>query len=127
MRGHPGAASSAAKRRVDRDVHRQRQFLRARAGHARGAAAPFTLGVDIGGTNIKASVLDAAGVLAAEQIRSPTPKPATPQAVLETIAKLAAQLPPFQRISVGFPGVVNGGQGSSPHPISAPTIGRGSS
>jgi polyphosphate glucokinase len=71
---------------------------------------PFTLGVDIGGTNMKASVLDAAGVLAAEQLRSPTPKPATPQAVLETIARLAAQLPPFQRISVGFPGVVNGGK-----------------
>ena len=83
-----------------------------------GAAAPFTLGVDIGGTNIKASVLDAAGVLAAEQIRSPTPKPATPQAVLETVAKLAAQLPPFQRISVGFPGVVNGGK-----VVTAPNLG----
>jgi len=83
-----------------------------------GAAAPFTLGVDIGGTNIKASVLDAAGVLAAEQIRSPTPKPAMPQAVLETVAKLAAQLPPFQRISVGFPGVVKGGQ-----VVTAPNLG----
>jgi len=82
------------------------------------AAAPFTLGVDIGGTNIKASVLDAAGVLAAEQIRSATPKPATPQAVLDTIAKLAAQLPPFHRISVGFPGVVHGGQ-----VVTAPNLG----
>jgi polyphosphate glucokinase len=83
-----------------------------------GAAAPFTLGVDIGGTNIKASVLDAAGVLAAEQTRSSTPKPATPQAVLETVAKLAAQLPPFQRISVGFPGVVKGGK-----VVTAPNLG----
>ena len=84
----------------------------------KGAAAPFTLGVDIGGTNIKASVLDAAGVLAAEQTRSSTPKPATPQAVLETVAKLAAQLPPFQRISVGFPGVVKGGK-----VVTAPNLG----
>jgi polyphosphate glucokinase len=76
---------------------------------AKSAVAPFTLGADIGGTNVKASVLDATGVLAAEQIRSATPKPATPEAVLETIAKLAAQLPPFHRISVGFPGVVRGG------------------
>lgn len=82
------------------------------------AGAPFTLAVDIGGTNIKASVLDAAGVLAAEQIRSPTPKPATPQAVLDAIAKLAAQLPPFQRISAGFPGVVRGGQ-----VLTAPNLG----
>ena len=85
------------------------------------AAAPFTLGVDIGGTNIKASVLDAAGVLAAEQIRSPTPKPATPQAVLDTIARLAAQLPPFHRISVGLPGRRAAAAGSSPPPISAPS------
>lgn len=70
---------------------------------------PATLGVDIGGTNIKASVLDVAGILAAEQLRWPTPKPATPQAVLDTIARLAAQLPPFHRISAGFPGVVSGG------------------
>jgi polyphosphate glucokinase len=82
------------------------------------AAAPFTLGVDIGGTNMKASVLDAAGVLAAEQIRSPTPKPATPQAVLDMIAKLAAQLPPFHRVSVGFPGVVQGGR-----VLTAPNLG----
>jgi len=82
------------------------------------ASAPFTFGVDIGGTNIKASVLDATGVLAAEQIRAPTPKPATPQAVLEVIAGLAARLPPFQRISVGFPGVVSGGS-----VVTAPNLG----
>ena len=87
---------------------------------SRARLRPFTLGVDIGGTNIKASVLDAAGVLAAEQIRSPTPKPATPQAVLDTIARLAAQLPPFHRISVGFPGVVKGGR-----VVTAPNLGTG--
>jgi polyphosphate glucokinase len=89
-----------------------------KAARGTAAAAPFTLGVDIGGTNVKASVLDAAGVLAAEQIRSPTPNPATPLAVLETIARLAAQLPPFHRISVGFPGVVTGGK-----VLTAPNLG----
>ncbi|HEY7085221.1 MAG TPA: ROK family protein [Hyphomicrobiaceae bacterium] len=82
------------------------------------ASGPFTLAVDIGGTNIKASVLDAVGQLAAQQIRSPTPKPATPQAVLDLIGQLAAQLPAFQRISVGFPGVVRGGQ-----IVTAPNLG----
>jgi polyphosphate glucokinase len=71
--------------------------------------APFTLGVDIGGTNIKTSVLDRDGTLTAERRRVPTPKPATPAAVLEAIAKLAAKLPRFDRISIGFPGVVRGG------------------
>jgi polyphosphate glucokinase len=74
------------------------------------AGPPFTLAVDIGGSSIKAAVLDCAGHLVAAQMRTPTPKEATPQAVLEAIAGLAVQLPSIQRISVGFPGVVNGGK-----------------
>lgn len=70
---------------------------------------PRTLGVDIGGTNIKAAVLDARGALAADQVRAPTPKPATPDNVIATIAMLASKLPPFSRMSVGFPGVVKEG------------------
>src|SRR5215471_11657570 len=85
---------------------------------AAAAPPPFTLAVDIGGTNVKASVLDAVGGLAAPQIRSPTPKPATPQAVLDLIGRLAVQLPAFQRISVGFPGVVRCGQ-----IVTAPNLG----
>jgi polyphosphate glucokinase len=70
---------------------------------------PFTLAIDIGGTNIKASVLDRDGALAADKVRAPTPKPATPAAVLESISVLVARLPRYDRISVGFPGVVKGG------------------
>ncbi|KAB2915072.1 MAG: ROK family protein [Hyphomicrobiaceae bacterium] len=84
------------------------------------ALPPFTLGVDIGGTNIKASVLDRAGLLLADQVRLPTPKPATPEAVLEATGRLAARLPPFDRISVGFPGVVKGGT-----TLTAPNLGTG--
>jgi len=85
---------------------------------AAAAGTPFILAVDIGGTNIKAAVLDCAGHLVAAQIRTPTPKEATPQAVLEAIAGLAAQLPPIQRISVGFPGVVKGSK-----VLTAPNLG----
>jgi polyphosphate glucokinase len=88
---------------------------RGRAGDGR---APFTLGVDIGGTNVKASVLDRAGVLVADQVRVPTPKPARPRAVLAAIDHLAEQLPAFDRISVGFPGVVRGGA-----VVTAPNLG----
>src|SRR5262245_34970233 len=70
---------------------------------------PHTLAVDIGGTNIKAAVLDAGGGLMAAKVRTPTPSPATPFAVLEAIAGLAARLPHFERISIGFPGVVRQG------------------
>jgi polyphosphate glucokinase len=72
-------------------------------------AAPFTLAVDIGGTNIKAAVLDRAGAIAASQVRTPTPKPATPAAVETAIDGLVAGLPAFDRISIGFPGVVKDG------------------
>jgi polyphosphate glucokinase len=70
---------------------------------------PFTLAIDIGGSNIKAAVLDASGGLVADKMRMPTPRPSTPAAVLEGIAALAARLPRVERISVGFPGVVRKG------------------
>ena len=82
------------------------------------AAAPYTLAVDIGGSSIKASVLDALGRLAAAQLRMPTPRAATPQAVLDAIVGLAVRLPSAQRISVGFPGVVKGGK-----VLTAPNLG----
>lgn len=80
--------------------------------------APFTLGLDIGGTNVKASVLDCEGRLVADRVRLPTPMPATPAAILTTIDALAAQLPSFNRISAGFPGVVKGGT-----VVTAPNLG----
>jgi len=82
------------------------------------ADEPFTLGVDIGGTNVKASVMDRQGRLVAEQVRMPTPKPATPKSVLQAIEDLAGRLPSFNRISVGFPGVVKSGT-----TITAPNLG----
>ncbi len=80
--------------------------------------APFTLGIDIGGTNVKASVLDRNAELAADRVRLPTPKPATPEAMLEAIDRLVVRLPPFARVSVGFPGVVKGGA-----VVTAPNLG----
>ena len=67
---------------------------------------PRTLAIDVGGTNVKASVLGADGSMVAPRVVEPTPKPATPRALLGAIARLTKQLPPFERISVGFPGYV---------------------
>jgi polyphosphate glucokinase len=75
---------------------------------AASSGAPYTLAVDIGGTNVKASVMDCTGLLVAAEIRVPTPKVATPRAIVDAVAGLAAQLPSMQRVSVGFPGVVRG-------------------
>jgi polyphosphate glucokinase len=68
-----------------------------------------TLAVDIGGTGIKVLLLDGAGNALTERVSAPTPKPATPGAVIDTIAFLASKVPPFDRLAVGFPGVVRRG------------------
>ncbi len=72
--------------------------------------APHTLAIDIGGTHVKASVLDPKGRMIAPELRHPTPRRAIPPRILEVIIALAEQLPPFDRISVGFPGYVEGGR-----------------
>lgn len=68
-----------------------------------------TLSIDIGGTGIKMLVLDASGHPVTERTRELTPKPATPRAVHEVIARMLEAHRPFDRVSVGFPGVVQRG------------------
>jgi polyphosphate glucokinase len=70
------------------------------------SAGPSTLAIDIGGTGLKALVLGADGTVKTERVRVPTPRPATPDAVLAALIKLVGPLRGYQRISVGFPGVV---------------------
>ena len=65
-----------------------------------------TLAIDIGGSGIKAMVLDDRGNAISKRLRIPTPKPAKPSPVMDVICTLAAKQDSFDRISVGFPGVV---------------------
>lgn len=73
------------------------------------APAARTLAIDIGGTGIKMIVLDADAKPVNERARTLTPKPATPEAVLEVIKTMAAAQPEFDRVAVGFPGIVKRG------------------
>jgi polyphosphate glucokinase len=79
---------------------------KAKPAHTSG---PRTLAIDIGGTGLKALVLDARGEKLTERVRVETPKPATPDAVVAALVALVNPLAPFDRVSVGFPGVVVGG------------------
>lgn len=68
-----------------------------------------TLAVDIGGSGVKVLVMDEEGMPLTERDRLDTPQPATPEAILAIITKLASNKE-FDRVSVGFPGVVKQGK-----------------
>jgi polyphosphate glucokinase len=68
-----------------------------------------TLVIDIGGSGIKALVLDSAGRPLTVRRRIKTPSRPAPAAVLKVIQLLAAEHAKFDRVSVGFPGVVRAG------------------
>ena len=70
-----------------------------------------TLAIDIGGTGIKAALLDEAGQMISSRQRVPTPpKPLMPEALVHAIDEATAPLGPFERVSVGFPGYVRDGR-----------------
>lgn len=69
-----------------------------------------TLAFDIGGSGLKATVLDKRGEMLTERVRVETPQPCPPDVLLEKLKELLSQLPAFDRVSVGFPGVVRHGK-----------------
>ncbi|MGH8776869.1 MAG: ROK family protein [Jiangellaceae bacterium] len=71
---------------------------------------PWTLAVDCGGTGIKATVLDAAGIPVCARVKLRTPYPCPPHVLTAAVVNLAASTgTPFNRVSVGFPGLIRGG------------------
>lgn len=82
--------------------------------------APTTLAIDIGGTGLKASVLDAEGRMLVDRVRVATTYPMSPERMVSTLCDLVKPLPPFDRVSAGFPGVVRNGRVlTAPHYVTA--------
>jgi polyphosphate glucokinase len=85
----------------------------------RAADQQHTLAIDIGGTGLKASVLDASGSMVAPRVRIATTYPLPPTgegSLLTKLGRLVAKLPAADRVSAGFPGMVrNGVVLSAPH------------
>src|SRR6516225_9597332 len=78
-----------------------------------------TLAIDIGGTGIKAALVDDGGNMIGERQRVPTPpKPVAPEDLVRAIDEAVAPLGTFERVSVGFPGYVRGGR-----VLTAPNLG----
>lgn len=73
------------------------------------SSGPVTLAIDIGGSGIKAMLLDTAGKPLSDRERILTPAVPTPRAVIAVMDELIKPLPAFDRVSVGFPGVTKHG------------------
>jgi polyphosphate glucokinase len=87
---------------------------------AKRVAGPITLAIDIGGTGLKATALDSKGAMLADRLRVPTPYPLPPARLVDELRGLAAPVARFDRVSVGFPGMVRGGLIlSAPHLVLA--------
>jgi polyphosphate glucokinase len=76
---------------------------------AREPKAVRTLAIVIGGTGIKSMVIDEQANPLTERVRTETPHPAVPEAVVDVISEQVTHQGDFDRVSVGFPGVVHEG------------------
>lgn len=81
------------------------------------AGGSLAIGVDVGGSGIKAAIVDTAtGRLVSERLRVATPTPSTPDKVSATIGRLvrrlvkASPLDADAPVGVGLPGVAVGGR-----------------
>jgi len=83
----------------------------------------ITLAIDVGGTGVKAILLDGKGKPISERERADTPQPATPEAILSIVYAFAVKLAGFDRVSVGFPGVVKRGATLTAHNLHPKWVG----
>jgi len=68
------------------------------------------LGIDIGGSGIKGAPVDPdQGVLTAERLKIPTPQPATPDAVADTVCSIIRHFKWSGPVGCGLPSVVQNG------------------
>jgi polyphosphate glucokinase len=78
-----------------------------------------TLSIDIGGSGIKASIVNAQAVMVSDRVRVDTPYPCPPELLVETVTTLVAGMLDVHRVSVGFPGLVRHG-----HVLEVPSLTR---
>ena len=83
------------------------------------------LGIDIGGTGIKGAPVDTrTGALLAERFRLPTPQPATPEAMTQTVAQIVSHFDWQGPVGAGFPAIIQQGVARSAANIDPSWIGR---
>ena len=73
------------------------------------AAYKRILAFDIGGTGLKAALVDARGKFLSERLRIPTPHPCNPKTMVKLLVKLVQPLGAYDAVTIGFPGYVKRG------------------
>lgn len=68
--------------------------------------SPRTLSMDIGGSFLKVALLNSQGKMIGSSEKIHTPYPCTPSILIQTLEPLIHAFPKFDRVSIGFPGVV---------------------
>jgi polyphosphate glucokinase len=79
-----------------------------------------TLSIDVGGSGLKAAVVDVDGTMRTERMRVPTPYPCPPDVLVQTLTELVEPLIATKiatRATVGIPGMVRGGRVLSVTPL----------
>jgi polyphosphate glucokinase len=76
--------------------------------HENGASRR-TLVVDVGGSGIKGTLLNDLGKAVGERVRRDSPSSGMPGEVMDVIIAISQQFDSFDRVAVGFPGVVING------------------
>jgi 6-phosphogluconolactonase len=79
------------------------------AKHLTASVGLRTLAIDVGGTHLKAVLLGPSGKMIVDEVVIDTPHPCPPKIFLKSVDRLIGALPPFERVSVGFPGFVRRG------------------
>jgi polyphosphate glucokinase len=80
--------------------------MTAQATTAAGSFGPVTIGIDVGGSGVKAAVVDLTTGSAMGRERIPTPQPATPDAIAGSIKELLAKFDDTDTIGCTLPAVV---------------------
>jgi polyphosphate glucokinase len=85
--------------------------------------APVTFAIDVGGTGVKGILLDERGKPISDRIRLETPQPAVPEKILAVLDSIEEKLRGFDRVSVGFPGVIKQGATLTAHNLDPEWVG----
>jgi polyphosphate glucokinase len=81
-----------------------------KASRAKKPSANRVLAIDIGGTGLKAAIVDSRGRFLTERLRVKTPRHPGPGTIVPALLKLVAPLTGYDHVSIGFPGYVRDGK-----------------